>query len=116
MKKFMFMLIIFCLIVSCAKAAERAKETPAKPTTKVEKEAPTSPAPEPKKLAPITDNNAAMLDAWMKGPQEVLTGMACPKCGKELTKNVKLILNTNPPMYIVRCQDTEKCKFVTALF
>jgi hypothetical protein len=94
-----------------SKPPVQAKAAPAPPagTTEAEIAKGTAEA----RLAPITNNNAAMLSQWMAGAQDVPTGMACPKCGGELLRNVKIVLATTPTMSIVRCP---ACQFVTALF
>lgn len=92
-----------------AKAAPSAKPVPAG-TTEAELAVGTA---EARVLAPITDINAAMLQAWMAGPQFVPCGFACPRCGEELQRNVKFVLATTPAMSLVRCA---ACDYATALY
>lgn len=68
------------------------------------------------KLQPLVQDNRALLASWLSGQVEQPCGVACPKCGKEMVINTKLQLTTTPPARIVRCPDSEKCKFATAVF
>lgn len=129
MKFTLVLLTILALLAVPALAAEKAKPSPAMnagPAPVDEKlveaakfneklDAPVA-KPEPKQLQALPADNTAMLQSWLAGPQFTPCGFACPKCGKELLLNVKILLATTPQMKIVQCPDQEKCKFITAVF
>ena len=81
------------------------------------KEPVTPVAEEPKapELAPYNERNAAALDAWIKAQKEMPCGIACPKCATELLRNMVVLLNTAPPMAVVRCPK-EGCGFSGAIY
>lgn len=117
MRQFLITLLTITLVASAAIAVEKAEPKPAKPAEAVKFAEPLTPAPAAeKKLAPLVQDNSALLASWMSGATEQPCGVACPKCGKEMLLNVKLQLCTTPPARIVRCPDGEKCKFATAVF
>lgn len=117
------MILAFSVSASTCLASEKAKEIQdrmADIKAEVEKAKPavdpvSKDKPKEKQLQPVGDNTAAMLQQWLAGPQEIPSGFACPKCGKEMLRNVRILLATSPVMSVLRCPD-EKCKFQTAIF
>lgn len=125
MKKLLVFLTILSLLAIPALAADKKpgmKPAPADEklveSAKFNEKLDAAPAAKPaeKKLQALPNDNSALLQSWLAGPQFTPCGVACPKCGKELLLNVKILLATTPQMKIVQCPDQEKCKFITAVF
>jgi hypothetical protein len=120
-KKFLSALVVLLVPALICIAAEEPAPVP-DPAPAIEKAAddvkfnePIEKPDEKPALVPYNDRNAAALNAWLQQQKELPCGIACPKCQTELLRNMAVLLNTQPPMAIVRCA-AEGCGFSGAIY
>ena len=115
MTRILALLIVLSIATLPAFCAEKPKAESPKAAEDLKFKEPVAPTPKAPELAPYNERNAAALDAWIKAQKEMPCGIACPKCKTELLRNMVVLLNTAPPMAVVRCPK-DGCGFSGAIY